>query len=101
MDGRFESKKPINNNNFQDPIDTSDNKKIGNNIELDVASYIKEGQDDDDDSGWEDEINLEEDKEIQSKLMMVELDDYFFYLIFGNLMFSLLLISFIIFQNGI
>jgi len=43
MDGRFESKKPINNNNFQDPIDTSDNKKIGNNIELDVASYIKEG----------------------------------------------------------
>ncbi len=97
MDGRFGSKKPINNNNFQIPIDISDNKEIGNNIELDVAGYIEEGWDDDDDSGWKDKINLEENKEIQSKLMMIELDDYFFYLIFNNLMFSLLLISFIIF----
>ena len=97
MDGRFGPKKPINNNNFQVPIDTSDNEEIGNDIELDIANYIEEGWGDDDDSGWEDKINLEEDKEIQSKLMMVELGDYFFYLIFGNLMFSLLLISFIIF----
>jgi len=51
MDGRFGSKKPINNNNFQIPVDISDNKEIGNNIELDVAGYIEEGWDDDDDSG--------------------------------------------------
>ena len=97
MDGRFGSKKLINNNNFQVPIDTSDNEEIGNDIELNVAGYIEEGWGDDNDSGWEDEINLEEDKKIQSKLMMIELGNYFFYLIFGNLMFFLLLIFFIIF----
>ncbi len=64
MDGRFGSKKLINNNNFQVPIDTSDNEEIGNDIELNVAGYIEEGWDDDDDSKWEDKINLEEDKEI-------------------------------------
>ncbi|CAG8740960.1 8972_t:CDS:1, partial [Funneliformis caledonium] len=70
-DGRFGPKKPINNNNFQVPINTNDNEEVSNDVELDVAGYIEEGWGDDDDSRWEDEINLEEDKEIQSKLMTV------------------------------
>ncbi|CAG8437148.1 2634_t:CDS:2 [Funneliformis caledonium] len=53
----------------QVPINTNDNEEVDNDVELDVAGYIKEGCSNDDDSGWEDEINLEEDKEIQSKLM--------------------------------
>jgi hypothetical protein len=64
FNGRFGSKIPINNKN---ELGDYDEGKDG--IGLDVAG-IEEGWGDDDDSGWEDEINLTKEKAIQSKFMI-------------------------------
>jgi hypothetical protein len=65
--GKFGPKKLINNEN-----ELTDGN-VNDYIELNIA----EGWDDDG-SGWEDDIELEKEKEIQSKLTMLGLGKYFY-----------------------
>ncbi|CAB4385606.1 unnamed protein product [Rhizophagus irregularis] len=70
LDGRFGPKKRSNNNH---PTQYELNNREGtDDVTLELEFSVEEWGDDDD-SGWEDEFDLEKEKKTQSKLMMIEL----------------------------
>ncbi|PKY34207.1 hypothetical protein RhiirB3_453696 [Rhizophagus irregularis] len=70
-DGRFGTKKRSNNNH---PTQYELNIREGTDDVTLELEFSAEEWGDDDDSGWEDEFDLEKEKNTQSKLMMIELE---------------------------